>query len=66
MKCANCDNKAVYTTADPGVNPVDYCSACLPKHLKERANAGHFPLADGKPKEVPVEEKKSKDEDNKK
>lgn len=64
IKCANCNNTAIYTAVDSGVNPVDYCNACLPKHLKERANAGHFPLANSKPEETPVEEKKSKDEDN--
>lgn len=51
MKCFNCDRKAEYRVADVGVNHVDYCSACLPKHLKERANAGQFPL--------PKEEKKA-------
>ena len=45
MKCCNCDNHAIYTVADAGVNPVDYCTQCLPKHLRERATAGHFPLA---------------------
>lgn len=46
MKCANCDNKADYTTADPGVNPVDYCASCLPSWLRQRASAGHFPLVE--------------------
>ena len=45
MKCVNCDNHAIYTVADAGVNPVDYCGPCLPKHLRERAAAGHFSLA---------------------
>lgn len=45
MKCVNCDNHAIYTVADAGVNPVDYCTQCLPKHLRARATAGHFPLA---------------------
>jgi hypothetical protein len=45
MKCVNCDNHAIYTVADAGVNPVDYCTQCLPKHLRDRATAGHFPLA---------------------
>lgn len=44
MKCVNCDNHAIYTVADAGVNSVDYCTQCLPKHLRERATAGHFPL----------------------
>lgn len=55
MKCFNCPAPAIYRVADPGVNPVDYCNACLPKHLKERANAGHFPL----PKEEKKDEKKA-------
>lgn len=45
MKCDNCVQDAVYTVSDPGVNPVNYCSTCLPKWLVDRANAGHFPLA---------------------
>ena len=45
MKCVNCDNHAIYTVADAGVNPVDYCAPCLPKHLRERAAAGQFALA---------------------
>jgi hypothetical protein len=44
MKCFNCERKADYRVADAGVNPVDYCNPCLPKHLRERALAGHFPL----------------------
>lgn len=51
MKCFNCENKADFRVADPGVNVVDYCNSCLPKHLSERAKAGHFPL--------PKEEKKA-------
>ena len=45
IKCANCDKPAVYTNADPGVNPVDYCAICLPVWLRDRATQGHFPLA---------------------
>ena len=59
MKCVNCDEQAAYAVAEPGVNPVEYCNNCLPKHLQTRARAGHFPL----PKPVvekPVAEKKSK------
>lgn len=44
MKCDNCSNDAVYTHADPGINPAHYCAKCLPHWLHERANAGHFPL----------------------
>lgn len=44
VKCDNCDKNAEYTCADPGVNPVNYCSECLPKWLRDRAALGHFPL----------------------
>jgi hypothetical protein len=54
MKCDNCENEASYTTADPGVNPANYCTSCLPAWLRERAEAGHFPLM------APVEEPKKK------
>lgn len=54
IKCANCEAEAVYTVADPGVNPVDYCGNCLPNWLQDRANANHFPLV------TPVTEKSSK------
>jgi hypothetical protein len=46
IKCADCDNKAVYTHAEPGVNPVNYCSLCLPVWLRDRASEGHFPLVE--------------------
>lgn len=49
-RCDNCFNEAAYTCADPGMNPVNYCTACLPVWLQERANAGHFPLME------PIEE----------
>lgn len=45
-RCDNCFGVAAYTCADPGVNPVNYCSTCLPVWLQERANAGHFPLVE--------------------
>ena len=54
IKCDNCPSEAVYTCADPGVNPVNYCASCLPVWLTDRAQAGHFPL---KKEEQPVEEK---------
>lgn len=46
VKCDNCFESAAYTCADPGVNPVNYCSNCLPVWLQERANLGHFPLVE--------------------
>lgn len=51
MKCDNCDKDAVYTCADPGANPVNYCASCLPSWLQDRADAGHFPLTSQKPAE---------------
>jgi len=60
MKCANCSNEASYTNADPGVNPVNYCTNCLPHWLQERAQAGHFPLVmsveEAPAEEAPAEE----------
>jgi hypothetical protein len=50
IKCANCEKSADYTTADPGVNPVNYCASCLPTWLRDRAAAGHFPLVEPTPK----------------
>jgi hypothetical protein len=54
VKCDNCDKDALYTCADPGVNPVNYCAPCLPHWLQERADSGHFPLVEF------IEEKPSK------
>jgi hypothetical protein len=54
IKCANCEADAIYTCADPGVNPVDYCGNCLPVWLQDRADSNHFPLV------VPAAEKSSK------
>lgn len=54
VKCDNCDKDALYTCADPGVNSVNYCGACLPQWLQARADSGHFPLVEH------IEEKPSK------
>ena len=56
MTCCNCKNKAVYTVADPGVNPLDYCNNCLPKHLQARAKAGQFAIAKPAKVETPKAE----------
>ena len=69
IKCANCENEAVYTCADPGVNPVNYCTHCLPTWMRTRAELGHFPLdvppAATKSKKKPVaEEETPADEGN--
>lgn len=63
IKCDNCSNDASYTTADPGVNPANYCTSCLPHWLHDRANAGHFPLMQTLEEavvETPVVEEKPK------
>jgi hypothetical protein len=57
VKCANCDNDAIYTSGDPGVNPVNYCNLCLPSWMTNRAAAGHFPLFDPEVKESKKEVK---------
>jgi hypothetical protein len=54
VKCANCEKSADYTNADPGVNPVNYCAACLPTWLRQRASAGHFPLVEAVKEEEPI------------
>ena len=42
MKCFNCPDTANFLIADEGVSNVYYCNKCLPKHLRERANAGQL------------------------
>lgn len=74
MKCANCSAGAVFTVTNPASRPVHYCNSCLPKHLRDRANAGHFPLQaplpvtveeptpkKGKKKSEPIEEPVAED-----
>ena len=63
IKCANCENDALYTTGDSGVNPVNYCTTCLPYWLENRAAAGHFPLVDSGSKESKKEEVKKESEE---
>jgi hypothetical protein len=58
VKCDNCDKEANYTSADPGVNPVNYCASCLPTWLQKRAAAGHFPLVESTVEEPKVIKKK--------
>jgi len=57
IKCANCEYPAVYTVAEPAVNPVDYCSSCLPRWLLTPAAEGAFVLRSEGPKKDIVEEK---------
>jgi hypothetical protein len=59
IKCANCESKADYTTADPGINPVNYCASCLPSWLRQRAAAGHFPLVEPVVEELTPPKKKT-------
>jgi hypothetical protein len=44
MKCSNCSADAVYNVIDPGVSPAYYCATCLPKSLRNRADAGQLDL----------------------
>lgn len=44
MRCANCENEAEFLDANPSVNPVAYCSLCLPKSLVDAAARGKLPL----------------------
>lgn len=60
IKCDNCDKDAAYTCADPGVNPVNYCTDCLPVWLQQRAAAGHFPLVESVSEEASSSSKKKK------
>ncbi len=63
VKCDNCEKEALYTCADPGVNPVNYCNSCLPIWLRDRAEAGHFNM---KKEEAPVKEEKPVEKTTKK
>lgn len=60
IKCDNCEKDAAYTCADPGVNPINYCSDCLPVWLHQRASAGHFTLAEPVAEESTTTSKKKK------
>lgn len=66
IKCDNCDKDAAYTCSDPGVNPVNYCTDCLPVWLQQRAAAGHFPLVEVAVEETSPKKKKvaASDENN--
>ena len=58
IKCDNCPTEAVYTCADSGMNPANYCAECLPNWLRLRAEEGHFPLAQAAQEEVKTTRKK--------
>ena len=42
--CTNCGANADYLSAEPYVNPVYYCAACLPVWLRDRASRGELDL----------------------
>jgi hypothetical protein len=50
MKCFNCEMESIYLVDEGNAEPVNYCEACLPPWLTERAHAGQFPLI--KPKDA--------------
>jgi len=62
MKCDNCSNEALYTVADPGVNPVNYCGTCLPVWLADRAAAGQLNIAKSEKPTAPAASSKKKAE----
>lgn len=65
VKCDNCEKDALYTCADPGANPVNFCSSCLPTWLLDRALAGQLPLVKPEaPKSSKASKKKTADESN--
>lgn len=43
-QCSICGRDATFTDADPGANPVSYCTSDVPAHLRARAEAGQLPL----------------------
>lgn len=44
LKCANCESPAEFSLTDPGVSPIDYCTDCLPYHMRADAGYGKMPL----------------------
>lgn len=42
VACMNCGQPAFWYIEDGGVSPLDLCDACLPRHWRRRAMAGHF------------------------
>lgn len=55
VRCDICFEEAAYTCADPGVNPINYCNDCIPVWIRNRADAGEFPLIT--PEEAPKKKK---------
>lgn len=43
MKCANCDEIALYVYQGSGIRETAYCVSCLPKFLRAQAKAGVLP-----------------------
>lgn len=44
MKCANCENQAIYLVENKGANSIYYCAKCLPLRLHATAMAGHYDI----------------------
>jgi len=61
--CSICGLPALFTEADPGANPVSYCTGDLPAHLAPRAAAGQLPLRSSAPKAALLEQAKELDID---
>ena len=64
ITCANCEVEAIYTVADAGANPVNYCGNCLPHWLQDRAKANHFPLVTAKTSKKKTDAEAPVDESN--
>lgn len=60
MKCANCENSAAFTVTNPATLPINYCTYCLPVHLRARASLGHFPLSILEEEPTPVKKSRKK------
>ena len=60
IKCDNCAKNASYTCADPGVNPINYCTDCLPVWLQQRAAAEETPTEEPPAEEAPATKTKKK------
>ena len=46
MKCANCDNPALYVYDTAGVRPTPYCDVDLPSFLRPAARSGLLTTTD--------------------
>jgi hypothetical protein len=46
VKCANCDNEALYVYDVPATDTVYFCSVHLPRFLRKQAESGLLPTTD--------------------